>query len=133
MALTLQAETWGSTYMRAYRQSRNHFGQSQITWDKLAERLRQVIPECSDTALLRLGDLEFEPERPAQRLRAFLGLLAMGYDPEDFGMSPDNVPLGAIDLKRAKRLLSPRAHSPRNPRDTQPLRLDASLVGAGAA
>lgn len=113
--LTLPDETWGDQIHRAYRHARSRFGRrdpvtgrASFSYEAVAERMRQAGLDLTDQVLMRLEDHEELPSRMKQRQIAYFALIAYGYDPADFGLTPDNVALAAFDLPKIKKALAPR-------------------------
>lgn len=105
LPLTLDDETFGERLHRAFRRNRAATGE---TWSRLAERVSQVRP-TSEASMIRLVDLDDVPKTNSGRLLAYMVVLALGYKPEDFGLSEANVPLAGYDLKRVADLLKRRS------------------------
>ena len=98
--------TWGDEFRAAYNQAKRHFKAGVITYEAVAERVSQLVP-VSHTSILRLGYLETPPEKDAPRQMAYLALVAMGYDPRDFGLqSTDRALRGMTDIE-IRKLLDP--------------------------
>lgn len=104
--LTLGEETWGERVRRAYRQARDTWG-GGFNYRSVAEQISQVYP-VSMTALQRLEQNVDLPRQPRVRIVAYYTLLAYGFDPTDFGLTPENTPISNIDLRKTKQLLSPK-------------------------
>lgn len=98
------ALTWGEKVHLAYRRSRATYGH---TYREVAERISQIFP-TTDATIVRLESYDTVPKQERVRIVAYLALLAYGFDPSDFGLSPDNVRLDKQVLKRAAGLLKPR-------------------------
>lgn len=68
---------------------------------------------------MRLEDFDEIPARMRTRQVAYFALVAYGYEPADFGLTPDTVALGAFDINKVKRAVAPAfSWSPR-PTPTQ--------------
>lgn len=104
--LTLDDENWGERVHRAYRVARDAYGGEKINYRAVAERIAHVFP-CSMTSLQRLEHYEEVPAQPRVRLMAFYALVAYGFDPAEFEITPENTPLSSVDLRKTTRLLNP--------------------------
>lgn len=98
--------TWGDRFHLAYRQSRDTFGYGYISYSTVAERVSQIVP-TSNQSILRMEGWEELPRNAQTRQVAFFALMALGFDPADFGLTEKNVPLGGFNMARARKLLSP--------------------------
>lgn len=101
--LRLDSETWGDRMNRAYRMARRKY---KLTYDSVAERISPIEKTTSGT-LVRLGDFDELPGQARTRKIAFLAVMAYGFDPKDFGLTAENVPLAGMDLKAVRELLRP--------------------------
>lgn len=112
---TLTEETWGDQMHRAYRQARAKFaqgrdpqtGQAAFSYAVVARKLQSVGIPMTDQALFRLEQLTEPPTRMRQRQVAYFALIAYGYDPADFGLTPDNVVLTGFDIPKITRAIAP--------------------------
>lgn len=111
--LVLGDETWGERLRRAYRRARDRWGEG-FNYRTAAEQISRVYP-VSMTALMRLEQHENMPSQGRVRLVGYLALTAYGFDPVDFGLTPENTPLGGYDLRKVRQLLAPsnRKYEPR--------------------
>lgn len=112
MTLTLEgSETWGERFLRAYKKARSHpeFPPGSITYDAIAERVSQLVP-TTGTSILRLGSADVEPSRPNQRQIAYLALVAMGFDPREFGLSHSDRRLRGLTDRAIHQTLNPAEH-----------------------
>jgi hypothetical protein len=125
--LTLTPETWGDQMHRAYRQARARFGggrdketgKAAFSYDVVARKLRSVGISMTDQVLLALERLDDPPKRMRQRQVAYFALIAYGYDPADFGLTPANVELSGYDIPRIKKAIAPAFRwTPRRTRST---------------
>lgn len=80
----LDAETWGERVARA----RNRSGMSL---KEAAARVSQLLP-VSYSTLMRLESMQQPPTDTKRRILAFLTLVAYGYEPQDFGLEPGDLP-----------------------------------------
>lgn len=110
----LDTETWGERLHRAYRTARAEAGsrnpatgEAAFSYRMVADKLRSVGIDVSDQALLRLEEQVDVPRSMRQRQVAYFTLIAYGFDPAEFGLTPDNVILSAFDLPKIKRALAP--------------------------
>lgn len=126
--LQLQDETWGDQLHRAYRQARSRFnqrrdpvtGKASFSYDVVAHKLRSVGISMTDQALFRLEELDEASTRMRQRQVAYFALIAYGYDPADFGLTPDNVALAGYDIPRITKAIAPAfSWSPRQAQSRQ--------------
>lgn len=99
----LTEETWGDRLHRAYRTCREKHG---LVYADHADAISQFFP-LAESVLLRLEDQLDVPSRPNTRLRAYMALLAYGFDPADFGLSKDNVPLSGWNMRLVESGLDP--------------------------
>ena len=115
-SLSRPAPSWGDQFSQAYRQAKRHFAPGAVTYDAVADRVSMLVP-TSQTTVMRLGYLDKPPSTPAQRQLAWLALVAMGYDPLEFGLeTQDRALRGLTDIEIRKMLdpghlgFGPRAH-----------------------
>lgn len=101
--MQLNEETWGDRVHRAYRTSRAHYGH---TYREIAERMNQIT-SITDSTLLRLETYKEVPSQERVRRVAFYALLAYGFNPEDFGLTLENVGVAPQMAKMAADLLTP--------------------------
>lgn len=109
--LSLQPETWGERFHRAYRIGRREHGMQYRT---IADKVSMVFP-TSQTAVIRLEEFDDIPEHPRTRLIAYLSLVTIGFDPADFGLDESNCPLAGYDLARIRSALAPVKQSGKAP------------------
>lgn len=102
--LRIEHETWGERFHRAYRKGRDAYG---FTWRSLAETISQVTPVVNST-LIRMSELEEAPAGRAKRQLAYLTVLAMGFDPDDFDLTEEDVSPG-WHMPTVRRLLTPKS------------------------
>jgi len=95
--MKLTDETWGERLQRARRRT-------GIGTRELAAHLRQV-EKVSYATLCRVERLDERPTKHPERRRAYLMLLALDYDPADFGLSDADLP-AYYDIDKVKALLS---------------------------
>lgn len=98
--------TWGDNFRAAFVQAREHFGRDYITYQKVADRVAQVVP-CHQTTVLRLTTLDDPPHRANERQHAYLVLVAMGFDPTEFGLTDQDRLLKGMDEATLRRVLDP--------------------------
>jgi len=89
----LPPETWGRRLARARTNA-------QLNLRDVEERL---APYISRATLNRLEALDTVPQRAQDRGRAFLVVILYGYDPAEFGLTPDDRP-PATDLRALSKL-----------------------------
>lgn len=99
----LGEETWGERLRRAYRRCRTQHG---ITYLAHSEAISEFIP-VSDQSIMRYEDRDELPSNPRQRQIAYLIILAYGYDPADWGLTPETANLGMWDLRKVAKALDP--------------------------
>ncbi len=106
MTLTINDETWGERFHRAYRRgrARHHF-----TYLGVAEAISATGNPVSDQTLLRLEQADEAPRSVSQRKAAYLALVAYGFEPEEFGLTVENSGLHMADLSALRRALAPKA------------------------
>lgn len=97
---TLGVETWGNRLNRAYREYRATTGRHYRDVAALVSRFAPI----THVTIQRLEKLPEAPTESGRRFVAFLTVLFYGFDPEDFGLSADDVPPG-IDRKALKEAL----------------------------
>lgn len=101
---------WGDDFRAAFLQAKRHFGAGVITNKAVAARVSQLVP-TTDTTILRLGYLPDPPRGAAQRQTAWLALVAMGFEPGEFGLtSSDRALRGYTDIELRKMLDPGWAH-----------------------
>lgn len=83
-ARQLGEETWGAKYTRAFKAQKRETGRN---WYGLSDLLAEVGYNATPAQLNTLGALDQEPSAPTQRQRAYMALTAMGFNPEDFGLT----------------------------------------------
>lgn len=116
--LKLEPETFGQKLKRAYLTQRSLYG---WTLEDIEERITSSgVMKISDTQMQRLERHTDLPPTAQTRLQAYVVIIAYGYDPADFGLTEENVPLGAIDLKKLYNLVSPKGPKPSNLRHHRP-------------
>lgn len=86
-ALRLSDETWGERYNRAFRTGKKVH---DYTWKELAAKVSVIIP-TDDSVLIRIGQTDTVPTSPQKRRLAYLALMAMGFDPHEFDLGPEDV------------------------------------------
>lgn len=100
----LYEPTFGEELHRIYRAGK---AQHRFNYLDRAAAISRVMP-VSDQTLIRYELLKEPPPRPRQRLLVYLAIISYGFDPAEFGLTPDNVPVGALDLRRVEELIAPR-------------------------
>lgn len=107
--LKLEEETFGEKLHRAYRTCRKLYGLKYLDH---AEAISEWI-NVSDQALMR-WEIDFEdlPTRPRQRQLTYLAIIAYGFDPADFGLTPENSGLAAWDITKVEKALNPANRRP---------------------
>lgn len=89
--LTLGDETWGDKFYRAYRRARLHWGRG-MTLENLADAVSR-FKKVTDSTIIRYGGTDRdEPRQEDSKVNVYLSLVAMGFDPAEFGLTADNVP-----------------------------------------
>ena len=101
---------WGDEFRNAYIQAKRHFEAGVISYAAVAERVSQLIP-TSDTTILRLSYNVAVPASAGTRQIAYLALMAMGFDPIQFGLTPQDRGLKGITDIQLRRMLDP-GHAP---------------------
>lgn len=97
---------WGDEFRAAYLQAKRHFEQGVISYVAVAERVSQLIP-TSDTTILRLSYNDDVPSNAGTRQVAYLALMAMGFDPTEFGLKPEDRGLKGLTDIELRRMLDP--------------------------
>ncbi len=105
-SLTRPATSWGDEYRQAYRQAKTYFEAGAVTYDAVADRVSLLVP-VSQTTVMRLGYLEDAPQSPSQRQIAWLSLVAMGYDPSEFGLQTQDRALRGLTDIEIRKILDP--------------------------
>lgn len=108
--LKRQPQSWGDEFRNAYRQAKMHWPDGAVTYKAIAERISRVVP-VSHTSILRLGYLNEVPESAAQRQMAYLALMAMGFDPTDFGLEPSDRALRGMTDIELRKILDPAVNA----------------------
>lgn len=103
--LTLGEETWGERVRRAYYRSKREFGHD---WEDLASRVSQ-LNHCSHTALMDLMKYDAKPAKTAQLQRAWLFSLALGIDPAELDLYPEDIGSEHLASKTVADLLRPKS------------------------
>lgn len=91
----LGPEPWGNRFARA-REDSGH----------TIRTAAMALGQFSHATVTRLEALDEEPTKLRDRQRAFMLLVLYGYDPEEFGLGPEDVP-PVIDLKKVRDLGNP--------------------------
>lgn len=100
-------ETWGLLFKAAFTQSKRHFDGGMVNYRALAERVSQLVP-VSSTTILRLGTVDvIEDANPATRQVAYLSLMALGYDPTEFGLTHRDRALRGLTDQEIRKMLDP--------------------------
>lgn len=109
---------WGDSFRMAYVQSKRYFQDIQrredsdeglVTYKAVADRVSQLVP-VSETTILRLktiDDIQSDRVHPGTRQIAYLSLVAMGYDPLEFGLNPTDRALRGLSEVEVRKLLDP--------------------------
>lgn len=97
---------WGDEFRAAYLQAKRYFEPGVISYAAVAERVSQIIP-TSDTTVLRLSYQDEVPTNPGTRQIAYLALMAMGFDPSEFGLEPQDRGLRGMTDIELRRILDP--------------------------
>lgn len=97
---------WGDEFRAAYLQAKRHFDQGVISYVAVAERVSQLIP-TSDTTILRLSYNDEVPTNAGTRQIAYLALMAMGFDPAEFGLTMEDRGLRGLTDIELRRMLDP--------------------------
>lgn len=103
-----RAETprWGDEFRNAYIQAKRHFEPGVISYVAVAERVSQLIP-TSDTTILRLSYNDTVPASASTRQIAYLALVAMGFDPTQFGLTLQDRALKGLTDIQIRKMLDP--------------------------
>lgn len=99
---------WGDEFRAAYDQAKRHWPAGTVTYAALAERVSKLVP-VSHTAILRLGSLREPPGTPARKQLAYLSLMALGFEPAEFGFEPRDRALHGMTDSEIRRILDPGA------------------------
>lgn len=105
-SLSRMERNWGSEFRAAFIQARHHFGSEVTSYDSVAERVSQLVP-TTGTSIMRLGYSETVPRRPPQRQIAYLAFVAMGFDPLEFGLKPEDRRLRGLTDIEIRKMLDP--------------------------
>lgn len=97
---------WGEEFRQAYIQAKGYFESGVITNAAVAERVSRLVP-TTPTSILRLGYLTGPPTRPNHRQIAYLALVAMGYDPSEFGLTSEDRALRGLTDIEIRKMLDP--------------------------
>lgn len=97
---------WGDEFRAAYLQAKRHFEPGVVSYEAVAERVSQLVP-TTGTSILRLGYSEEVPSRPNQRQIAYLALVAMGFDPTEFGLDASDRALRGLTEIEVRKMLDP--------------------------
>lgn len=97
---------WGDEFRAAYTQAKRHFDAGVVTYEAVAERVSKLVPVTS-TTILRLGYMDEAPTRPSQRQIAHLALVAMGFDPTEFGLTTEDRALRGLTDIEIRKMLDP--------------------------
>ena len=100
------APPWGDEFKAAWMQAKRYFEPGVITYEAVAERVSQLVP-VSHTSVLRLGYLTEMPDKASTRQMAYLTLMAMGYDPLEFGLEPRDRALRGMTDAEIRKMLDP--------------------------
>lgn len=103
---------WGDEFRAAYLQAKRYFEPGVISYAAVAERVSQLIP-TSDTTILRLAYNDEVPAKAATRQIAWLALVAMGFDPREFGLNDEDRGLKGLTDIELRRMLDP-GHTSKN-------------------
>ena len=101
--LKLGEENWGQKVRRGYYLSKSIYGQ---TWEELAQRISQV-QSITETSLMRLMTVEEKPTRAKALQMAWLLALALGIDPAEFDLYPEDLNSNFLTSKEVADLLRP--------------------------
>lgn len=97
---------WGDEVRAAYLQAKRHFDPGMVTYAAVAARVSQLVP-TTDTSILRLGYHDDVPNNAGTRQIAYLALMAMGFDPSEFGLTPQDRGLKGYTDIELRKLLDP--------------------------
>lgn len=97
---------WGDEFRAAYQQAKRFFEPGVISYAAVAERVSQLIP-TSDTTILRLSYNDDVPTNASTRQIAYLALVAMGFDPAEFGLESRDRGLKGLTDIQIRRMLDP--------------------------
>lgn len=96
---SVDAETWGEKLGRVHRRSKKSF-------QEVAELLYEALGLRVDPSTLsRLQNEEEVPDGGPRRTTAAAYIIALGYNPEDFGLGADALP-PMVDVNRMKELIA---------------------------
>ncbi len=98
--------SWGDEFRAAYAQAKRHWPQGVVTYEQLAQRVSKLVP-VSHTTILRLGQLDEMPDKPATKQVAYLSLMALGFDPIEFGFEPRDRALHGLTDADLRKILDP--------------------------
>ena len=101
-----EAPRWGEEFRNAYVQAKRHFEPGVISYLAVAERVSQLVP-TSDTTILRLSYNPTVPASASTRQIAYLALVAMSFDPTQFGLTPQDRALKGLTEIQIRRMLDP--------------------------
>lgn len=103
----LEPETWGQRVKRAYLEQRTELG---YTYANIAERINESgLATMWTNSMQRLENFEEVPHQATSRLNAYLCLVSYGYDPSDFDLTVENVPLiKTIGVQKVYDLIAPK-------------------------
>lgn len=82
--LSLGTETWGERLARAR-------SRSGVSLKEAAARVSDLAP-VSYSSIMRLESMTEPPADRKRRMVAYLTLIAYGFDPEQFGLSENDIP-----------------------------------------
>jgi len=108
MPLELPSENWGEKLHRAYRYGKRRYG---YTYASVAARV-SLATTVSDQSLLRLECLANPPPNVRRRQIAALYIIALGFDPADFGLTNDRDLPPLMSRQRVLAALDPARPSP---------------------
>ena len=97
---------WGDAFRAAYVQAKRCFEPGVISYEAVAERVSQLVP-TTGTSVLRLGYSQEVPSRPNTRQIAYLALVAMGFDPTQFGLTVEDRALRGLTEIEIRKMLDP--------------------------
>lgn len=105
--LSRHDETWGDGFRAAFTQAKRFFDSGIVTYRAVAERVSQIVP-VTDSTVLRIGYVENIRESPAgTRQLAYLSLMALGYDPTEFDLTPQDRALRGMTDTELRKMLDP--------------------------
>lgn len=101
--LKLGEETWGERLRRGYYRSVREYGRK---WEVLSQVISEV-DSITDTTLMGLMKFESKPAKAEKLRQAWLLCLALGIDPAELDLYPEDLNSGFLTSKSVADLLKP--------------------------